>query len=136
MTPSTTTTTRPTLEDLAFAYATDKSHDDHKYTDLYSTLFDGMRDTCRNFTEIGVASGQSLQMWHEYFPNAHIYGVEFYPPSLKLARALFAKEPRVSILNIDSTMGRRHCRSLQCAEQHADELQSYGLVEQTICMKK
>ena len=30
--------TRPTLEDLAFFYGTDKSHDDHKYTDLCTPL--------------------------------------------------------------------------------------------------
>ena len=33
----------PSLETLMFYYGTDKSHDDHKYVDLYSALFDPIR---------------------------------------------------------------------------------------------
>ena len=29
---------RPSLEDLAFRFGTDKAHDDHKYTDLYAHI--------------------------------------------------------------------------------------------------
>ena len=65
-----------TLEDLAYRHGTDKAHDDHKYTDLYALLFDPMRSTLHNFTEIGIAAGQSLQMWYDFFPNAHIWGVD------------------------------------------------------------
>ena len=74
---------RPSLEDLAYYYGTDKAsgacemtlllsslrlvtprqgHDDHKYTDLYNALFDPIRNRVLNVTEIGVALGQSLQV--------------------------------------------------------------------------
>ncbi len=55
---------------------TDKSHDDHKYVDFYSSIFEPLRDSVVNMTEIGIAAGQSLQVWHDYFPNAHIYGID------------------------------------------------------------
>ena len=66
----------PTLEDLAYYYGTDKSRDDHKYTALYSTLFEPIRHTALNVTEVGIATGQSLQMWHDYFDQAHIWGID------------------------------------------------------------
>lgn len=46
------------LEALAFYYGTDKSRDDHKYTDLYALLFDARRHSVLNMTEIGIMSGQ------------------------------------------------------------------------------
>ena len=66
-------TSLPSLETLAFYYGTDKSHDDHKYTDFYSLLFDGSRLSVNNVTEIGVMTGQSLQMWSDYFVNARVW---------------------------------------------------------------
>jgi len=93
---------RPSLEDLAFFYGTDKSHDDHKYTDLYNALFEPIRDRVLNITEIGVALGQSLQMWHDYFDKAQVWGVDIHPLVIKHARKLFASKPRVHILHANS----------------------------------
>ena len=67
---------QPSLEELAYRYGTDKSHDDHKYVDVYAAVFDAYRDQVANLTEIGVASGQSIQMWHDYFRNARIWGFD------------------------------------------------------------
>lgn len=39
-------------------------------------LFDPIRHSVRNVTEIGVASGASTLLWEEYFPNANIFGVD------------------------------------------------------------
>lgn len=66
------------LETLAYRYGTDKSHDDHNYVDLYDMLLDSKRLQIVNMTEIGIAAGQSLQMWRDYFPSAHIWGVDPY----------------------------------------------------------
>ena len=66
----------PSLEELAYRYGTDKSKDDHKYVDLYMTLFDPIRFQVRNVAELGVATGQSLQMWHDYFSNARVWGFD------------------------------------------------------------
>lgn len=93
--------TRPTLEDLAFAYATDKSHDDHKYTDLYSMLLDPLRDSTTNITEVGIASGQSLWMWHEYFSLATVWGLDLRV-SARL-REVFGSMNRVHLLTCDAT---------------------------------
>jgi SAM-dependent methyltransferase len=64
------------LEALAFKYGPDKSKDDHKYTDFYATLFDPIKSSVENILEVGIAAGQSLQLWNGYFPNAIIYGVD------------------------------------------------------------
>ena len=88
---------RASLEDLAYYYGTDKGHDDHKYTDLYNALFEPIRDRVLNGTEIGVALGQSLQVWHDFFENANVWGVDIHPLVIKRARKMFANWQRVHI---------------------------------------
>ena len=68
------------LEYLAFKFGTDKSKDDHKYTDLYGTIYHQGRSKVKNVLEVGVAAGQSIQVWHEFFPNANIYGIDIQIP--------------------------------------------------------
>jgi SAM-dependent methyltransferase len=93
---------RSSLEELAFFYGTDKGHDDHKYTDLYHALFEPIRDRVSNITEIGVALGQSLQVWHDFFERANVWGVDIHPGVIKRARRMFAEKPRVHILRANS----------------------------------
>jgi len=95
-------TARPSLEDLAYFYGTDKGHDDHKYTDLYHALFEPIRDRVVNITEIGIALGQSLQVWNDFFEGAHVWGVDIHPVVIKRARKIFAERPRVHILKANS----------------------------------
>jgi len=64
------------VEGLAYELGTDKSKDDHNYVALYSMLFDARRLSIQNVTEVGIATGQSLKMWHEYFPHATIHGID------------------------------------------------------------
>ena len=68
------------LEYLAFKFGTDKSKDDHKYTDLYGSIYHQGRFKVKNVLEVGVAAGQSIQVWHEFFPNANIYGIDIQIP--------------------------------------------------------
>ena len=94
----------PDLEHLAFHFGTDKSHDDHKYTDLYAMLFAPLRNTAQNITEIGIAAGQSLWLWNDYFPHAHIWGIDIAPNQLRQQRPAFtANAPRVHLLLGDVT---------------------------------
>lgn len=94
----------PDLEHLAFHFGTDKSHDDHKYTDLYAMLFAPLRNTAQNITEIGIAAGQSLWLWNDYFPQAHIWGIDIAPNQLRQQRPAFtANAPRVHLLLGDVT---------------------------------
>lgn len=64
------------IETLAFRYGPDKSKDDHKYTDFYTSLYTHTRHNITSVLEIGIAAGQSLQMWSDYFDAAIIYGVD------------------------------------------------------------
>eukprot|EP01041_Mallomonas_annulata_P007000 gene7000-14241_t len=64
------------LEHLMYKYRTDKGKDDHGYSSIYSSLFDPIRFKIKNFLEIGIAMGKSLQVWHDYFINAKIIGID------------------------------------------------------------
>ena len=50
----------------------------------------------------GVALGQSLQVWHDYFEHANVWGVDIHPLVIKRARRMFAEKPRVHILRANS----------------------------------
>ena len=89
------------LEALAFYYGTDKSRDDHKYTDLYALLLDGRRHSTLNVTEIGIMSGQSMQLWHDYFPRATVWGADNWIRST-VREHLKPLAPRVHLLGTDS----------------------------------
>lgn len=101
-TPPAPPRTLPSLEELAFLYGTDKSHDDHKYVDVYAALFDSTRLAARNVTEIGIASGQSLQMWSDYFAHADIWGVDVLWPRAEVRQVLREGHPRLHLLRADS----------------------------------
>ena len=65
-----------TLDELAIKYGTDKSSKCHNYTAVYENMFACMRDEPLKILEIGIATGASLRMWLEYFPNAEIHGID------------------------------------------------------------
>lgn len=74
-----------TLKELAMKYRTDKckevmgkywpSHG-HNYIPTYEKLFDEKRDNVKRLLEIGIDDGASLRMWHDYFHNAEIIGLD------------------------------------------------------------
>jgi hypothetical protein len=55
----------------------------HNYTPHYDHMFKDMRDKPINLLEIGVNRGCSLKMWAEYFPNAHLVGIDCSAECLK-----------------------------------------------------
>jgi SAM-dependent methyltransferase len=58
---------------------------DH-YFDIYHRHFERFRGTEVDVLEIGVGSGGSLDMWHEYFgPRARLYGVDLQEACLRYA---------------------------------------------------
>lgn len=67
-----------TLDELAIAFGTDKSSKTHFYTGHYEQYFEPIRQLPIRLLEIGVQSGASLRMWKEYFPNAQIYGLDYF----------------------------------------------------------
>ena len=48
----------------------------HTYIDEYAHLLEPYRTKNSTIMEIGVAHGESLQMWNEYFTDVKIYGVD------------------------------------------------------------
>jgi hypothetical protein len=89
-----TSSARLSLTTLANKFGSDKGTttlDGHGYTLVYEGLFESFRDHPINLLEVGLSIGgpelgndanrkvtdaPSMRLWHEYFPNAHIYGVD------------------------------------------------------------
>ena len=63
------------LTEIGIKYHTDKAYE-HEYTSLYEKHFKPIRKLTNKLLEIGIYKGASLKMWAEYFPNAHIYGLD------------------------------------------------------------
>jgi len=61
------------LSELGKLYGSDKPV---QYTPFYDLLFTSMRERVKSVFEIGIFNGGSLRMWRDYFPNAHIYGMD------------------------------------------------------------
>jgi hypothetical protein len=75
----------------------------HLYTRIYHQLFADLREAPIRLLEIGVggyeserAGGLGLKMWAEYFPNAHIVGLDIHRKKLSLP-------PRVRVVQGSQT---------------------------------
>jgi demethylmacrocin O-methyltransferase len=64
------------LDALAVRHGSDKSSRVHHYTRVYEPLFAPLRHQPIRLLEIGVGAGNSLRMWHDYFPAAKIFGLD------------------------------------------------------------
>jgi hypothetical protein len=80
------------LDDLAKKYGTDKSSAFHAYTAHYERWFGPIRFNVLTVLEIGVANGASLRMWKDFFPVAHIQGLDNDP------RFMFSEERITTVL--------------------------------------
>jgi predicted O-methyltransferase YrrM len=65
-----------TLDKIGLFYGTDKSSACHDYLRRYAEFLEPIRESARKVLELGIAGGASLKMWHDYFPNATIFGVD------------------------------------------------------------
>jgi hypothetical protein len=63
------------LESIADNTRTDKNTV-HSYLPLYQTLLEGKRENAKHVLEVGIFDGGSIKMWHDFFPNAIVYGVD------------------------------------------------------------
>lgn len=77
------------LCELAVKHETDKGPY-HGYTQMYYEALRGRRESTKKVLEIGIGyigkgypafwpHGSSLRMWQEFFPNAHIFGMDIHP---------------------------------------------------------
>jgi len=77
------------LCELAFKYGTDKCPKIfHTYTPVYYELLKHGKESFKKVLELGIGTfytmrhvdgylpGASLRMWRDFFPNAHVYGVD------------------------------------------------------------
>jgi hypothetical protein len=82
-----------------------------------SALLDPIRERVRNVTEIGVAAGQSLQMWHAYFANARLWGVDNY--ASREMRRVVRTLPRATVFIMGSSDAEKLQR-LELANESMD----------------
>lgn len=77
----------------------------HNYHKHYAEQFNDIRHSVKKVLEIGVFRGHSLLMWHDYFPNAEIYGVdisfEWHNMGVN-AVELCKDKPRIHLLEADA----------------------------------
>jgi len=71
------------LFDLVDDSFTDKNTS-HSYLGLYGELLESKRNTAQHLLEIGIGdfnvkNGGSVQLWHDYFPNATVYCCDILP---------------------------------------------------------
>jgi spermidine synthase len=57
----------------------------HSYIELYESLFQNKKESAKNVLEIGIGdfndkNGGSLKLWHDYFTNANIHGIDILSP--------------------------------------------------------
>lgn len=63
------------LAELIDNSCTDKNTT-HSYLYLYEKLLQSKKFTAKNVLEIGIQGGGSIKLWHDYFPNADVYGLD------------------------------------------------------------
>ncbi len=68
----------PRLNELGIKFGTDKADGlGHAYLPVYEFLFRNIsRNMPYHMLEVGVQFGNSLRVWHEYFPNAILWGMD------------------------------------------------------------
>lgn len=76
------------LTQLAQHHGTDK-WGRHRYTPIYHSL---LPQKTKSLLELGVASGASILMWLDYFPEATVFGVD---------RRLYHSHPRTCLYSFD-----------------------------------
>jgi cephalosporin hydroxylase len=74
------------LDSIGLKYQTDKASSYHNYLIHYEEIFTPMRLQDFDMLEIGVYYGASIRMWHEYFPEARIVGVDVNPLDFDTSR--------------------------------------------------
>lgn len=64
------------LTQLCDTFLTDKCPGKHGFIEIYEPIFTPMRTDSIRFFEIGILNGLSHLMWHEFFPNADVFGID------------------------------------------------------------
>ena len=84
-------------ENIQTELGTDKNTS-HSYGETYNMLFKEYKEI-KKFLEIGIDGGSALQCYSEYFPYAHIYGLDIKDNVLSYIK----KNPRIHLTFGDAT---------------------------------
>ena len=85
-----------TLAHLAEFYGTDKEYEHRYVTNHYERIFAFYRKKAKRFCEIGIADGDSLMMFRDYFSEATIVGCDLVDKSIE--------EERVSVVKMNQSV--------------------------------
>lgn len=64
----------------------------HKYLDVYEPLMRPKKESAQNVLEVGIYTGGSIRLWHDYFLNATIHGLDIYPEHINIQADIKNKE--------------------------------------------
>ena len=76
-------TTKNRLVDLINDNLSDKNTM-HKYLGVYEPLMSRKKETARNVLEVGIWTGGSIRLWYDYFKNATIHGLDWFPENINI----------------------------------------------------
>jgi len=51
----------------------------HSYLELYQKLLINKKESAKNVLEVGICYGGSIKLWHDFFTNATVYGLDIIP---------------------------------------------------------
>jgi hypothetical protein len=74
----------------------------HSYLDLYNSLLCSKKETAKNILEVGIYRGGSIKLWHDYFQNAMIYGLDHDPIDRYITNEIKNKERIYLFTSIDA----------------------------------
>lgn len=97
------------LDQLAQKYGTDK-FGKHSYTEEYDKIFSETRNQVKKVVELGAAEGAGLKMFHDYFPNAKIYGADIEYD--RVPDEVFKDFPRIEDVFICDQAFEKDCKDL------------------------
>jgi len=80
------------LKEIGRKYQTDKV--DHGYMDVYYDYFRPFQNKKINILEIGVYNASSMVTWREFFPNAHLIGMDIEDKTSIFNHDIFTSWPR------------------------------------------
>ena len=82
-------------------YNTDGNLHKHAYTSIYNLLFSNIRYNNLRIGELGILENHSMLSWREFFPNAKLYGFEWFDS--RLDKAIRDSIPNCSYFKMDVT---------------------------------
>ncbi len=93
------------LNEIGLKHTTDKASSTHGYLDTYEKYLGGWQDKEFTLLEIGVAAGNSLRMWREYFTKARVYGIDNNPDCVGYGEGIFIGSQTDDVF-LDSVLGK------------------------------